>query len=520
MLHSPYLTTPISFLIGPKKARYTVPRAFLSESPQWSSLYALDSKTRDYQDCHPRIALPGVNEDAGHTLVHYLYTGTFQKLQSSEDDDLTTGLQKNVHLYGVAAMYGLAGLKGLALEKIQNKEGLGDIFDILETIKEASKTFLKDDLGLKPYIKGELKAAFESDDTLFGKERFIELFGEAKQFDRILMRIVADIYSEKIAQISQNTPAVINGSPVEAIFTTGMASPCPPLLEEPASVRYEEPAGYRELYERENPSVCEDPCTFEDLVDKLDLSEGYPVQTRFPTLEKEIYKDLAVNKVDLSKKYTEYTVLERVPTLEKETSGKVEEPTPESNPWDHRLRPDQDPFDGLPPEDDLPPGVSEELEGLKNLFLYAEPTHGGRNFSTLSASCGDPLTYDEPASPDDRSFGGKFTSSELCGFGFVYEQFTQGEAVSRAEAITLEEAALFPEDTPAEAVFIGGEANPSAEIIFIGEESTPPAEAVFIGEEPTPPVEAVPCQEAASVGWDLPRRKGKKGKKVRMMGMV
>lgn len=31
-------------------------------------------------------------------------------------------------------MYGLAGLNELVLEKIKNHEGLGEIFDILETI--------------------------------------------------------------------------------------------------------------------------------------------------------------------------------------------------------------------------------------------------------------------------------------------------------------------------------------------------------------------------------------------------
>lgn len=431
-----------------------------------------------------------MNEDVGHTLVHYLYTGTFQTLQSPEDDDdLTAELKKNVHLYGVANKYGLAGLKGLALEKIQNQEGLGDIFDILETIKEASKTLLKDDLGLKPYIKRELEVAFESDNALFGKERFIELFGEAKQFDRILMRIVADIYSEKIAQISQNTPAVSNGSPVEAIFITGTSSPCPPFLEEPPSV---EPVGYGKLYGYENPSECEDPVTFEDLVDKFDLSEGYPVQKRFSTLAKEPYNDLAVNKVDLSKKYTKYAFLERIPTLEKETSGKSEEPIPESNPWDHPLRPDQDLSGGFlpvyrqaPSEDDFLPGVSEELEELKDLGLYAKHTLGGRNFSTLSASCRDSVPYDEPASPVERSFGGNFTSCEVV--GSVYQPIIWGEAVSRAEAVTLEQVALCPEDTPAEAV-------PSEE------EAAPPAEA---------PVEL-----------DLRRRKGKKGKKSRRMNMT
>lgn len=432
--------------------------------------------------------------------MHYLYTGTFQKLQSPEDDDdLTAELKNNVHLYGVGDKYGFAGLKGLALEKIQNKEGLVDIFDILETIKEASKTLLEDDLGLKPYIKRELKAAFESDDALFGKERFIELFGEAKHFDRILMRIVADIYSEKIAQISQNTPAVSNGSPVEAIFTTGTSSLCPPVLEEAPSVGFEEPAGYGELYEYEKLSECEDPVTFDDLVDKLNLSEGYRAPTQFSNFEKEVYKNPAIKKMLLSKKNTKYTFLERIPTPEKEASGKSEDPIPESNPWDHRLRPDQNlpggqlpVFTQAPSEEDFLPGVREELEEPEDLGLYAKPTLDGRKFSTLTASCGDPVSYDEPASPVEWSFGGNSTFCEVV--GSVYQPITWGEAVSSAKAVTLEEAALCQEDIPAEAV-------PS-------EEAAPP------------PAEAVLCEEAAPVELYLLGKKAKKGKKGKKMKMT
>lgn len=388
--------------------------------------------------------------------MHYLYTGTFQKLQSPEDDDdLTAELKNNVHLYGVGDKYGLAGLKGLALEKIQNNEGLVDIFDILETIKEASKTLLEDDLGLKPYIKRELKAAFESDDALFGKERFIELFGEAKHFDKILMRIVADIYSEKIAQISQNTPAVSNGSPVEAIFTTGTSSLCPPVLEEAPSVGFEKPAGYGELYEYEKLSECENPVKFDDLVDKLNLSEGYRAPTQFSNFEKEVYKNPAIKKMLLSKKNTKYTFLERIPTPEKEASGKSEDP-------------------------------------IEDLALYAGPTLDGRDFSALTASCGGPVSYDEPASPVEWSFGVNSTFCEVV--GSVYQPITWGEAVSSAEAVTLEEAALCQEDIPAEAV---------------------PSE-----EAAAPPAEAVLCQEAAPVELCLLGKKAKKGKKSKKTKMT
>lgn len=198
-------------------------------------------------------------------------------------------------------MYGLAGLNELVLEKIINHEGLGEIFDILETIEEASKSLLEDDLGFKPYIKRELKAAFKRDDTRFEKERFLELFREAKQFDKILMRILTEIYSEKIAHISQNTPVIINGSPVEAIFTTELSSPLSRNETLCGELAIEELAGCEKLDEK--PAEHEHPVTYGDLVDEWHPLEEFPCQ-------------------------------KQVLIPEKESREKSEEPTPECSPWD------------------------------------------------------------------------------------------------------------------------------------------------------------------------------------------
>lgn len=149
--------------------------------------------------------------------MHYLYTGTYQTPQSQDSDEKITELRRNVCLYCTAIKYGLAGLATLAREKIQNIKGEVAVFDTLGIIKEAYQTMLGDDAGLTPYMKGEIKTAFEIDPGLFEKDTFVELFGEAKQFDRILMRTVAELFAEKMAAIYENTQLTINGSANEAI---------------------------------------------------------------------------------------------------------------------------------------------------------------------------------------------------------------------------------------------------------------------------------------------------------------
>lgn len=165
-------------------------------------------------------------------------------------------------------------------------------------------------------------------------------------------------------------PAVVNGSLFEAVFTTEASSPLSrhkTLREELITVRYEKPAGY---YSYEKFSVCEHPGTFEDFVNKMD-----PVQNRFLSLEMDQHEDLAVNKVNYSKKCH---FQKRFPALEKEKSEKSEKVIPKSSPWDHPLHPDQDLSGGHlpvysqgPSEDDFLAGASEEVKKLEDPVLDA-----------------------------------------------------------------------------------------------------------------------------------------------------
>lgn len=211
--------------------------------------------------------------------MHYLYTGTFQTLQSQDNDDKTAQLRRNVLLYCIATNYGLSDLATLGREKIQNTEGEVAIFDTLNIIKKAFQTMLEDDADLTPYIKREIKTAFEIDSGFLEKDTFIELFGEAKHFDRILMRIAAELFTERMAAISENTQLTSNGSSSEAIDAPGNSSRLSQqetLSEEPAATIIEEravpekaPTDCVESYAMEYAtcealppkkcSVCEDP---------------------------------------------------------------------------------------------------------------------------------------------------------------------------------------------------------------------------------------------------------------------
>ena len=82
------------------------------------------------------IELPEAYDDVGHTLVHYLFTGNYETLQSQTADDQLVEFKRNVNLHSIATKYGLSRLTTIARENLQkHAEGLA-IFDILDTARE------------------------------------------------------------------------------------------------------------------------------------------------------------------------------------------------------------------------------------------------------------------------------------------------------------------------------------------------------------------------------------------------
>jgi hypothetical protein len=66
---------------------------------------------------YKNIELPDLDDDVGHTLVHYLYTGAYRTLKLRgvvQDIEKITEYKKSVLVYSAARTYGLNGLEMLA----------------------------------------------------------------------------------------------------------------------------------------------------------------------------------------------------------------------------------------------------------------------------------------------------------------------------------------------------------------------------------------------------------------------
>lgn len=248
-LHSPYCTKPWTLLIGPHQTSYTVLHGILSKYPQlmgnpgWSCT----------------VELPEVCEDAGHTLIHYLHTGTYETLQSRDGDDKTAELRKDAHLYGIATKYDLPGLKSIAQQNIEIKQGAVAIIDVLDLAKDVFQILPETGDWFTLHVKMEIEAALEVDEFLFGKTDFLELVGQVKSFDRFLMEIVGKVYIDNIAIMARKTHSPTNRPSINVVYTPEYSS----LSTEETSHGDLKSEGLRESTSLGDPGVCDETFPYE-----------------------------------------------------------------------------------------------------------------------------------------------------------------------------------------------------------------------------------------------------------------
>jgi hypothetical protein len=151
------------------------------------------------------IELPEVDEDIGHTLVHYLYTGSYQTLKPqgvSGPPDNITEYRRAALVYCSARLYQLDDLAKHAIEKMQLfDEGLS-IFQILDIAKDVYPKLLDEDLWLPEYLTTKVEIAFTADNTIFSTDLFMSYIGIDATFTKALVKIMDQVYRNQFASIS------------------------------------------------------------------------------------------------------------------------------------------------------------------------------------------------------------------------------------------------------------------------------------------------------------------------------
>lgn len=120
-------------IIGPQAKKYTIHEGILSRYPQLK-------RVGDSGSSEPRIELPEVYDEIGHTLVHYLFTETYQSLSLQADE-----LRSIANLCAITTKYRIDGLMIISQAKIQKAaEGVA-VFEVLAAAKEFYRVLKKED---------------------------------------------------------------------------------------------------------------------------------------------------------------------------------------------------------------------------------------------------------------------------------------------------------------------------------------------------------------------------------------
>jgi hypothetical protein len=185
-----------------------------------------------------------VDEDIGHTLVHYLFTGAYQTLKSqgvSGPPDSTTEYRRGILVYCTARLHGLDSLADHAMRYISLFGRELSVFQILDIASDIFPKLLVDEIWFPDHLKTMIEAAFKADETMFSRERFLNHIG-ATAFTKALVKIMVGTYTNRIASMTKK-----EGGTREGIFGNSTYHEAPVVKKSPTPALREEPGPHEGL---------------------------------------------------------------------------------------------------------------------------------------------------------------------------------------------------------------------------------------------------------------------------------
>ncbi|KAJ5646726.1 hypothetical protein N7490_003098 [Penicillium lividum] len=112
-----------------------------------------------------------VNEDVGHTVVHFLYTGAYETVSSPLGEgtsDLAREYKRSVLVYHASRTWGLTNLEVLAQQKMQHLDEELPVLEILRVVRGVFSSLPAGEAWLPGYIQGNLQRLLKPNDPGLG----------------------------------------------------------------------------------------------------------------------------------------------------------------------------------------------------------------------------------------------------------------------------------------------------------------------------------------------------------------
>ncbi|KAF4292865.1 hypothetical protein KXX33_009211 [Aspergillus fumigatus] len=217
---SPYESPIATVHIG--RRTYMIPVCYIEKYPQFDTSLIWQFNYN----------LSEVDEEVGHTIAHFLCTGSYETLRTTSDSGLSNvaiEYRRSMLVYHAARKYDLYDLEVYAKKYIQMFGQSMSAFDSMEAARKIYSKLPRDEAWLPSYLHERLRLAFLMDANIFQGDEFYDGVGKDPDFDKAVMRMVVNIYSEALSK--QGTAAVLE----ETVAEEGVAeedSSAPPVAEE------------------------------------------------------------------------------------------------------------------------------------------------------------------------------------------------------------------------------------------------------------------------------------------------
>lgn len=182
-------------MIGEK--RYSLPECFLLKYPQFPPLPPFSSS----------ITLHDVHEDAGHSLVHFLYTGNYETIKLPLKKGISVIAREyriSVFVHEVSKKYGLVGLEALTQHYIQRFGDKLSLSDILRETRDIFSKLPEDETWFPNFIKGELQRMLKPSEVAYTLDELYKVLGQNDRFDNMVLKMVLEILSVHLRSQSRD----------------------------------------------------------------------------------------------------------------------------------------------------------------------------------------------------------------------------------------------------------------------------------------------------------------------------
>lgn len=184
----PYELPIVTVTVGRKK--YGVPGYFLRKYPQFN-----------HQSWDTSVLLSDVHEDVGHTLVHFLYSGCYETIDSPPDEEqseIAREYRKAVLAYQASRTYKLSGLETLAKGYIEYFGAAMTTLDILQITRNTFAKLPEDETWLINHVKLCLQQLLASEQSKSDLDALYEVFGQEHSFESVMTKMMLEILSSRL----------------------------------------------------------------------------------------------------------------------------------------------------------------------------------------------------------------------------------------------------------------------------------------------------------------------------------